>query len=300
MTSEKRDLRLRNEGKSSGVPDGAQIELPQPNIQVERFEDAQTHLPPRTSISRNLETRFANFMDNIERRVSNLEKARSQTTITRKRACESTPRKYPTTRKKKGPEPRAGPSKSRTNRTLTTRLVEDLRRKLANTLVISSPIKSLGVGNDSSNRYTSHVTEVYQTSVKRSPGGPPRRNRTPLTISRGELFEKLRYRADLPAPRSMNPAAKDRRQASGKFCEFHKDHGHLTDCCREFSLYVEQLISNGELDNLVKRSRDRNNCKSDVNGKRPRSPSPDSDNGEDNLLKTIHMLCGGRPTKRLA
>jgi len=80
---------------------------------------------------------------------------------------------------------------------------------------------------------------------------------------------------------------------SGKYCEFHKYCGHLTDRCREFSSFVEQLISEGELGNFVKNSRGRDNYKSDTKGKRPRSPSLDSDNSENRRRKTINMIFGG-------
>lgn len=94
------------------------------------------------------------------------------------------------------------------------------------------------------------------------------------------MFEKIRSRTDFPTTPSLDPETKSNRVKGGKYCKFHKNHGHLTDKCREFFAYVERLICEGEIDNFVKGHRGHDNYKSDQKGKHPRPPSPDSDDSK--------------------
>ena len=104
----------------------------------------EEHIVPKAPPT--LEERLFSFMDNIERRMTNLEQARShRTTTIRERADESGSIYSPSGEKKQSSRPKTGPSKSRSERTLTTRFVEDLRRKLATDPAVGNPHEVLRV-----------------------------------------------------------------------------------------------------------------------------------------------------------
>ncbi|XP_010685037.1 uncharacterized protein LOC104899527 [Beta vulgaris subsp. vulgaris] len=67
------------------------------------------------------------------------------------------------------------------------------------------------------------------------------RNYTPLTISRAEIFELHKKDDKWQRPRKMYNNGQDK----SKWCEFHRDYGHVTDECKDLKDGIKDLIRRG-------------------------------------------------------
>ena len=52
-----------------------------------------------------------------------------------------------------------------------------------------------------------------------------------------------------PWPLHSSPNVRDKK----KYCRFHRDHGHLTEECRDLKEQIEELIQKGKLQRYVKK-----------------------------------------------
>ena len=66
-----------------------------------------------------------------------------------------------------------------------------------------------------------------------------------------QILMDIRDEPSLKCPRPLHlaPSLHDKR----KYCRFHKDHGQYTEDCRDLKEQIEELISNGKLQQYVKR-----------------------------------------------
>ena len=81
-----------------------------------------------------------------------------------------------------------------------------------------------------------------------------------------------------------------------KYCQFHKDHGHYTEECRDLKEQIKELIQRGKLQKFVKRdhqSQSRAEDKSYNDNKDNRRDHPKQAVGE------IRMITGGTNVKRI-
>ena len=56
----------------------------------------------------------------------------------------------------------------------------------------------------------------------------------------------------LNLPRPPPTGSQPRREHADKFCEYHRENGHLTDHCRELKKQLESAMESGKLDHLLK------------------------------------------------
>jgi len=70
---------------------------------------------------------------------------------------------------------------------------------------------------------------------------------TPLKTTPDRILSLHRNMFTNPQPMYTDPSMRDKR----KYCEFHKDHGHLTANCIQLRKQIEDLIQNGELKDFV-------------------------------------------------
>jgi len=77
----------------------------------------------------------------------------------------------------------------------------------------------------------------------------------------------------------MREDTKGKRRQTGNYCMFHKDYGHETDHCINFTAYFNDLAQRGEINEYVKdidteqgrvRNRSASPEQSDSSGGRPR------------------------------
>ena len=52
-----------------------------------------------------------------------------------------------------------------------------------------------------------------------------------------------------PRPLHSSPNVRDKK----KYCRFYRDHGHLTEECRDINEQIEELIRKGKLQKYVKK-----------------------------------------------
>ena len=52
-----------------------------------------------------------------------------------------------------------------------------------------------------------------------------------------------------PRPLHSSPNMRDKK----KYCRFHRDHGHLTEECRDINEQIDELIRKGKLQKYVKK-----------------------------------------------
>ncbi|XP_026378466.1 uncharacterized protein LOC113272891 [Papaver somniferum] len=65
---------------------------------------------------------------------------------------------------------------------------------------------------------------------------------TSINIGLGELFKKVKD--SLPVPKPMSEETKDKRDR-GKYCAYHRDHGHNTESCRILVTEVQKMVGEG-------------------------------------------------------
>ncbi|XP_075663426.1 uncharacterized protein LOC142633022 [Castanea sativa] len=115
---------------------------------------------------------------------------------------------------------------------------------------------------------------------------------TPLIMPVDKILTQIKDEHYLKWPRPLHssPNVRDKK----KVCQFHKDHGHYTEDCRDLKEQIEELIRKAKLQKHVKkgepsRFRDGN--------KNQREPSPrDKDNTSQplqNMIGEIKTIVGG-------
>ena len=80
-------------------------------------------------------------------------------------------------------------------------------------------------------------------------------NYTPLKKDINHVLEEIKNNEELNWPEKMK-ADPDRRNKA-KYCEFHKDHGHMTKNCIALQNEIETLIRRGKLTKYVDRRNDK-------------------------------------------
>ncbi|PWA84555.1 reverse transcriptase domain-containing protein [Artemisia annua] len=70
-----------------------------------------------------------------------------------------------------------------------------------------------------------------------------------LTKPPQEILTTERH-LNLPAPRPTG--VKPTKENSDKFCEYHKEHGHITNHCKQLKKQLEIALESGRLDHLLK------------------------------------------------
>ncbi|XP_022849864.1 uncharacterized protein LOC111371950 [Olea europaea var. sylvestris] len=73
---------------------------------------------------------------------------------------------------------------------------------------------------------------------------------TPLKTSHAKLLMEIRDMKELEWPRPMVTPVDKRNQ--GRYCHFHKDHGHDTEECLQLKEEIERLLRRGLLGKYVK------------------------------------------------
>ncbi|XP_022853880.1 uncharacterized protein LOC111375311 [Olea europaea var. sylvestris] len=76
---------------------------------------------------------------------------------------------------------------------------------------------------------------------------------TPLNTPHAKLLMEIRDMKELEWPRPMVKPAGKRNQ--GRYCHFHKDHGHDTEECMQLKEEIERLLRRGLLSKYVKDNR---------------------------------------------
>ena len=74
---------------------------------------------------------------------------------------------------------------------------------------------------------------------------------TPLIMPVNKILAQIKDEHYLKWPRPLHssPNVRDKK----KYCRFHKDHGHLTEECRDLKEQIEELIQKGKLQRYVKK-----------------------------------------------
>ncbi|XP_030970642.1 uncharacterized protein LOC115991025 [Quercus lobata] len=74
---------------------------------------------------------------------------------------------------------------------------------------------------------------------------------TPLVMPVDKIFTQIKDEHYLKWPRPLHssPNVRDKN----KYCRFHRDHGHLTEDCRDLKEQIEELIRKGKLQKYVKK-----------------------------------------------
>ena len=74
---------------------------------------------------------------------------------------------------------------------------------------------------------------------------------TPLVMPIDKILVQIKDEHYLKWPRPLHssPNVRDKK----KYCQFHKDHGHYTEDCRDLKEQIEELIRKGKLQKYVKK-----------------------------------------------
>ena len=74
---------------------------------------------------------------------------------------------------------------------------------------------------------------------------------TPLVMPVDKILTHIKDKHYLKWPRPLHssPNVQDKM----KYCRFHKDHGHLTEECRDLKEQIEEPIQKGTLQRYVKK-----------------------------------------------
>lgn len=110
-----------------------------------------------------------------------------------------------------------------------------------------------------------------------------------LTRSRSEILSSHRDLFRNPPPLQAPPHKRDR----GKWCDYHKDHGHITEECRDLKVAIEEAHRRGQLqqytsegtprgegkprEDVRREKRERNYRSRDYNRRGRQSPPPRRD-----------------------
>lgn len=116
--------------------------------------------------------------------------------------------------------------------------------------------------------------------------GPQRPGLNALTKPPREILA-TEHHLNLPAPRPTG--GKPSRENMGKFCEYHKEAGHLTNHCRELKKQLEMALESGRLDHLLKEWKQRDTG-------RDREPARNYDKGKNKVINMIR--CSGGTKRR--
>ena len=118
---------------------------------------------------------------------------------------------------------------------------------------------------------------------------------THLVMPVNKILVQIKYEHYLKWPRPLHSSPKV--YAKKKYCQFHKDHGHFTEDCRDLKEQIEELIPKGKLNKFVKkgepsrfRDDNKNQCESSPRDEDHTFQRPPSVIGE------IKMIIGGPST----
>ncbi|XP_010677758.1 uncharacterized protein LOC104893360 [Beta vulgaris subsp. vulgaris] len=133
--------------------------------------------------------------------------------------------------------------------------------------------------SDTSNRREESI------SVKKGHEGLPDKyhNYTPLTTSRAQIYELHKDDDKWRRPRKMFYKGRDK----SKWCEFHRDYGHITEDCKDLKDGIEDLIRRGYFTQYQARVDQKSPSREDENGNR--RPVKDR-------ITEIYVISGG-PTR---
>ena len=79
------------------------------------------------------------------------------------------------------------------------------------------------------------------------PSPAPRRSFVPLNTTPDRILRLRRDELGSPAPLTKDPAKRDR----SRFCEYHKDHGHMMIECNQLKKRIDSLIRGGDFHEFV-------------------------------------------------
>ncbi|PWA66512.1 reverse transcriptase domain-containing protein [Artemisia annua] len=120
---------------------------------------------------------------------------------------------------------------------------------------------------------------------KATRGGHQRPGIGALTNPPREILATERH-LNLPAPRPTG--VRTTKENSDKFCEYHREHGHITNHCKQLKKQLEIALESGRLDHLLKDWKQR-----DTAGDRGTSKNNDKRND-----KVINMIRSHKGMKR--
>ena len=134
-------------------------------------------------------------------------------------------------------------------------------------------------------------------SVKRRDDKPLRTVKfTPLVMLVKKILMQIKddHALKWPRPLHSSPDVRNRR----KYCQFHKDHGHYIEDCRDLKEQIEELIQKGKLQKFVRndklgQAKQVARARSD---EKPRNEDRPQDHPRD-AIGEIRMINGG-PTAR--
>ena len=77
------------------------------------------------------------------------------------------------------------------------------------------------------------------------------RSFTPLAMLIDKILAQIKDEHYLKWPRPLHssPNVRDKK----KYCRFHRDHGHLTEECRDLKEQIKELIRKGKLQRYIKK-----------------------------------------------
>ena len=78
---------------------------------------------------------------------------------------------------------------------------------------------------------------------------------TPLVMLVKKILMQIKddHALKWPRPLHSSPDVRNRR----KYCQFHKDHGHYIEDCKDLKEQIEELIKKGKLQRFVRSLRTR-------------------------------------------
>ena len=79
------------------------------------------------------------------------------------------------------------------------------------------------------------------------PSPAPKRSFVPLNTTPDRILSLRRDELGSPAPLTKDPAKRDR----SRFCEYNKDHGHVTIECNQLKKRIDSLIRGGDFKELL-------------------------------------------------
>ncbi|GKU96677.1 hypothetical protein SLEP1_g9889 [Rubroshorea leprosula] len=89
------------------------------------------------------------------------------------------------------------------------------------------------------------------TPPQQSAGKPPV-NWTSFNLLRSQIFMQIKNKMDLRRPGPIRTAAASRDHT--RYCDFHQDHGHITEQCNSLRSELESLAQKGLLNEYIQRA----------------------------------------------
>ncbi|XP_065631296.1 uncharacterized protein LOC111987782 [Quercus suber] len=115
---------------------------------------------------------------------------------------------------------------------------------------------------------------------------------TPLVMPIDKILTQIQDEHYLKWPRPLHssPNVRDR----GKYCRFHKDHGHYTEDCRDLKEQIEELIRKGKLQKFIKKG-EYNKIRGENKGQHESSSKSGSRQSQppQNVIGEIQTISGG-------